>query len=173
MCKQLETGQSPPPPLPPPPLPQLSSLGSSSEDRTRLEEMGSEVAQLRERMSEVDRAVTALTDAGTHWGSSWVKNFRTAQQSSCFEPVTHTRATSSICITCLAHYCCCYIQCMICVWMHCSVYMHVHLVFNSPSQFSVLGTESFCVCLFVLYVCSLFGLGFLPFFSSSTTTLAM
>jgi chromosome segregation ATPase len=44
-------------------LASLTSLGSSSEDRSRLEEMGSEVAQLRERMSEVDRAVTALTDA--------------------------------------------------------------------------------------------------------------
>lgn len=40
-------------------------MGSSSEERSRLEELGSEVAQLRERMSEVDRAVTALTDTGT------------------------------------------------------------------------------------------------------------
>ena len=44
---------------------QLSSqIGASSEERARLEELGSEVAQLRERMSEVDRAVGALTDAG-------------------------------------------------------------------------------------------------------------
>lgn len=47
--------------------PQLSSqMGSSSEERGRLEELGSEVAQLRERMSEVDRAVTALTNTGIH-----------------------------------------------------------------------------------------------------------
>lgn len=46
---------------------QLSSqMGSSSEERSRLEELGSEVAQLRERMSEVDRAVTALTNTGIH-----------------------------------------------------------------------------------------------------------
>lgn len=48
-----------------PSFPQLSSqMGSSSEERSRLEELGSEVAQLRERMSEVDRAVTALTNTG-------------------------------------------------------------------------------------------------------------
>ena len=41
-------------------------MGSSSEERGRLEELGSEVAQLRERMSEVDRAVTALTNTGIH-----------------------------------------------------------------------------------------------------------
>ena len=50
---------------------QLSSqIGGSSEDRARLEELGSEVAQLRERMSEVDRAVGALTDTGTNTLSS-------------------------------------------------------------------------------------------------------
>ena len=41
------------------------------------------------------------------------------------------------------------------------------------SHFSRLGTwvsYSFCVGLFVLYRCSLLGLGFLPFSSSSTTT---
>lgn len=48
-------------------LHQLSSqIGSSSEERTRLEELGSELAQLRERMSDVDRAVSTLTDAGIH-----------------------------------------------------------------------------------------------------------
>ena len=41
-------------------------MGSSSEERGRLEELGSEVAQLRERMSEVDRAVTALTNTGIY-----------------------------------------------------------------------------------------------------------
>ena len=44
------------------------------------------------------------------------------------------------------------------------------------SQFSRLGTwvsYLFCVGLFVLYGCGLLGLGFLPFFSSSTTTLPM
>lgn len=40
-----------------------SQMGSSSEEKARLEELGSEVAQLRERMSEVDRAVGALSDA--------------------------------------------------------------------------------------------------------------
>jgi chromosome segregation ATPase len=40
-----------------------TQTGSSSEERSRLEELGSEVSQLRERMSEVDRAVGALSDA--------------------------------------------------------------------------------------------------------------
>ncbi|CAI8025791.1 Glutamine-rich protein 2 [Geodia barretti] len=40
-----------------------SQIGGSSEERARLEELGSEVAQMRERMAEVDRAVGALTDA--------------------------------------------------------------------------------------------------------------
>jgi uncharacterized coiled-coil DUF342 family protein len=40
-----------------------SQIGGSSEERARLEELGSEVAQLRERMAEVDRSVGALTDA--------------------------------------------------------------------------------------------------------------
>lgn len=37
-----------------------SAVGSGVEDRSRLEELGSLVAQLRERMAEIDRAVTAI-----------------------------------------------------------------------------------------------------------------
>ena len=46
------------------PLQLCSQVRSGSEERGRLDEMGSQVAQLRERLSELDRAVTALTDAG-------------------------------------------------------------------------------------------------------------
>ena len=35
-------------------------VGSGSEDRSRLEELGSHVAQIRERMADLDRAVTAI-----------------------------------------------------------------------------------------------------------------
>jgi len=37
---------------------------SGGEDRGRLDELGSQVAQLRERLTELDRAVTALTNTG-------------------------------------------------------------------------------------------------------------
>ena len=42
---------------------QLNSLVSAGLDAGRLEELGSQLAQLRERMGEVDRAVDALTAA--------------------------------------------------------------------------------------------------------------
>ena len=44
-----------------PPSVQLKSLVSAGLDAGRLEELGSQLAQLRERMGEVDRAVDALT----------------------------------------------------------------------------------------------------------------
>lgn len=37
---------------------------SGSEDHSQLDELGSVVAQLRERMNELDRAVTAISNAG-------------------------------------------------------------------------------------------------------------
>ncbi len=45
------------------PLQFASSLGSTAEDRNKVEELGSLVAQLRERMAELDRAVTAVSNA--------------------------------------------------------------------------------------------------------------
>ena len=47
----------------PSPLQFASSLGSSAEDRNKVEELGSLVAQLRERMADLDRAVTAVSNA--------------------------------------------------------------------------------------------------------------
>ena len=50
---------------------QLSSLVTSGgEDRGRLDDLGSQVAQLRERLAELDRAVTALSNTGTHSSNS-------------------------------------------------------------------------------------------------------
>lgn len=44
---------------------QLSSMvGSGADDHSKLEELGSLVAQLRERMSDLDRAVTAISNTG-------------------------------------------------------------------------------------------------------------
>ena len=39
-------------------------VGTGADDHSKLEELGSLVAQLRERMSDLDRAVTAIGNAG-------------------------------------------------------------------------------------------------------------
>ena len=70
-CGQPLTSQCPPPPPPLPPSIQLSSLMSSvGEDRGRLDDIGSQMAQLRERMTELDRAVTAISNAGKYYSCS-------------------------------------------------------------------------------------------------------